>query len=98
MIGYLIPKEDLCAHLRNDPDPELDDAGNVCSASNYHLRVYHAMFMLDCGLQDAIDLYEYSGQPDLLNRPGRLETPMIVQEVLQLLAMKEACGGPKKEI
>ncbi len=91
MRSITIPCEDLCADLRNDPDHELGDNENVCSASNYHLRIYHAMFMLDCGTQEAVDLYDGSGQTDLLNRPGRLETPMIVQEVLQLLALKEAC-------
>lgn len=95
MIAITIPCEDLCAHLRNDADTELCDAENICSASNRQLRIYHAMYMLDCGTTEAIELYDNSGMTDLIDRPGRLETPDIVQEILQLISLG-ASNGPQE--
>jgi len=76
---------DLCAYLRNDPDPELGDKENEGSASNRHIRCFHVMFMLNCSLKEAIDFYESRGRSELLDRPGRLETPGVVAEILQLM-------------
>ncbi len=86
-----IPTTDLCAELRNDTDPEFGDY-EVCTASNRHLRLYVAGWMLSdgtdagdlAGLIAARSLYEGSGT-GLLERPGRLTTADIVSEVLSLL-------------
>jgi hypothetical protein len=64
----------------------------VGSASNRHIRLFHVMFMLDCSMREAFDIYQGSGRTDLLDRPGRLETPGVVAEVLQLLAWRGARG------
>lgn len=83
-----IPTSDLCADLRNDPED--DEYG--CTASNRHLRMYVAGWMLSdgtaegdlMGLRAARELYEGSGT-GLLERPGRLTTEAIVAEVIGLL-------------
>lgn len=92
-MGYRTPNFDLCAFLRNDPDLELADHENVGSASNRHIRLLHVMWMLDCGLAEAIALYEGSGQRALLDREGRLETPGVVAEVIQLIQLSNASIG-----
>lgn len=88
--NIIIPRHDLCADLRVDPEPDLEglDAEFVGSASNRHIRIYHAMFMLDTdSMQEAIDLYEHTGHGALVDREGRLETPELVTEILQLVAI-----------
>lgn len=82
--GLQTPTRDLCADLRNGPDPELGDAENVCSATNRHLRLYVAGWMLGGDVRAALELYETSGRHDLLDAPGRLTTAGIASEVLRL--------------
>ncbi len=89
------PDRDLCADLRNHRDEELGDDENVCSASNRHLRLYVAGYMLSDGtsdgdargLREALQLYT-SIRPTLLDRLGRLTTQEIAAEVTQLVAMQ----------
>lgn len=91
-LTFRIPTTDLCADLRVQPDPELDDTGNVCVAQNRHLRLYVAAWMLSKpdlsdyaeSLERALALYEGSGTL-LLEAPGRLTTASIAAEVMRLI-------------
>lgn len=83
-----MPDRDLCGDLRNDPVRELapfEWPDVVCSASNAHLRLYVAGWMLG-DVRAALQLYERAG-PDLLNRPGRLTTEGISAEVFSLVSL-----------
>jgi hypothetical protein len=51
------------------------------------------MFMFECSMREAMRLYQESGDPGLLDRPGRLETPSVVAEVLRLVAWRDPAEG-----
>jgi len=85
-----MPNRDLCADLRVEPD----DLGSqdLCTATNRHLRLYVAAWMLrdECGtdraaVDAALHLYEGCGQ-DLLPRLGKLTTAGIAAEVVMMRA------------
>lgn len=84
--GYRMPERDLCADLAVDTDPELGDSVNVCRASNRHMRLYVAAWMLFDDVHAAHALYTCSGDPGLLDKPGRLTTSAIAAEVARLKA------------
>jgi hypothetical protein len=85
------PPADLLTHLRNDPDTDLADTENVGSPSNRHLRLFVAAWVLprldgdQFDIRGALRLYDGSGNPGLLDSPGRLEVAGIYAEVLSLL-------------
>lgn len=85
------PPADLLEFLRNEPDTELGDHENVGSPSNRHLRLFVAAWVLPrtsegfFDIRAAMDLYQGSGNPALLDAPGRLEVSSIYAEVLSLL-------------
>lgn len=89
MIGYRVPTRDLCAELRNARDNDLGDTESVCTASNRHLRLYVAGWMLDDDPMAALALYEGCGR-ELLDRPGHLTTAMIASEVIHMSSEEAA--------
>lgn len=85
-MAFRMPTTDMVADLQVTPDRDLDDAENVCRASNRHLRLYVAAWMLFDDVHAAHALYTCSGDPGLLDKPGRLTTSAIAAEVARLKA------------